>query len=581
MLVSGIATPPEANGFYSPTGAVKNGKPVYRLGVFEISVPTASPGRWWILRWVSEPVSNDLLFESPNNTATPDLVSGWIDWIGTGDPVLVAARSAPSAPGTVAPVAPGNAPVAPGSPLGTSPGNAPAAPGSVTPAAPPPPDRPDDFVRYVAQSASQEAQAVARRNIGAAALPRQDFGTIYRVAFIGDSITGASTGPLLYGSGYAQNGFAAHARYAARGMIEMVPNPVEPSFDFGIPGEVTSGFQPGGTSRATFQAALDSAADTVVYAMGANDCGSSSYSAATTKANMLSQWDEIEAAGKKLVILSVFPGAVNRQIYYLQNVLQLNHWIEWQAAIRGALYIDVSKVCDDNKDGVSDMDEMQDLIHPNARGASKIGYLVADRLTPHFSTANAFAFPAYDSTSWKTSNPYAHLGTVGSNQTATGWTVTPAGAGTTVVKNLIDRTDIPGVGNWQELVISGATDAGTLIAGPTHYTMLSISNSALAISAGDRFIGVCEIQPVTDSTFYGVSGFLFDYNNGSTSRRYDLEPNGAMAAMKAGKYAPIRYGILRTPELVFSSAVTHDLRMWVYFYGNGTIRIGRFGIIKL
>jgi hypothetical protein len=111
--------------------------------------------------------------------------------------------------------------------------------------------------------------------------------------------------------------------------------------------------------------------------------------------------------------------------------------------------------------------------------------------------------------------------------------------------------------------------------------MLAVSNSALAISAGDRFIGVCEIQPVTDSTFYGMSGFLFDYNNGSTSRRYDLEPSGAMASMKAGKYAPIRYGILRTPELVFSSAVTHDLRMWVYLYGNGTIRIGRFGIIKL
>lgn len=296
---------------------------------------------------------------------------------------------------------------------------------------------------------------------------------------------------------------------------------------------------------------------------------------------MLSQWDEIEAAEKKLVILSVFPGAVVRQTYYLANVIQLNHWIEYQAAIRGAIYINVTKVCDENKDGVSDMDDMQDLIHPNARGATKIGYLVADDLTPYLNTANAFQFPAYDSASWKTSNPYAHLGTVGSNQTATGWTITPTGAGTTVVKNLVDRTDIAGVGNWQELVISGATDAGTLIANPTHYTMLSISNAAVSISAGDRFIGVCELQPVADSTFYGASGFLFDFNDGSTSRRYDLEPNGAMASMKAGKYSPLRYGILRTPELVFGSSVTHDLRLWVYIYGNGTIRVGRFGIIKL
>jgi lysophospholipase L1-like esterase len=419
----------------------------------------------------------------------------------------------------------------------------------------------------------------ARINIEAAQLPPQDFGIIYRIAFLGDSITNQSSGVLIYGSGFMANGFAAHFRYATRGMVEMVANTVEPSWDFGVSGAVTSDFQSGGSQRATFNAMLASDADTVIYALANNDIGA--IATATTKSNMLSQWAEIEAAGKKLVILSLFPGSVIRQTNYLQGALTLNHWIEYQAALRGALYVNITRVCDDNRDGVSDMAWMQDLIHPNATGAARIGYYLADMLAPYFSEANAFAFPAFDSASWVTPNPWANSGTVGANQTATSWVVGAVGAGTAVVKNLVDRTDIPGVGNWQECVITGATDAGILIANPTHYVQAYVTSAALTITAGDRFFGVCEIQPVDDSTFYGVSCYMLDNNDGSTTRRYDLDPNGGLASCKAGKYNPLRYGILRTPELVFSASVTHTLRMFTFIYGNGTLRLGRFGIKKV
>jgi hypothetical protein len=59
-----------------------------------------------------------------------------------------------------------------------------------------------------------------------------------------------------------------------------------------------------------------------------------------------------------------------------------------------------------------------------------------------------------------------------------------------------------------------------------------------------------------------------------------MADNGNLASVDASYYLPIIPGLLRTPELVAAAAATHTLRCWLTLYGNGTIRVGRFGLIK-
>lgn len=405
-------------------------------------------------------------------------------------------------------------------------------------------------------------------------------GPVYRVAVVGDSITNATSGALYEGRGFMSNGWAAHLRNAARGTIELVANPVESSWDFGVSGSVTAGFQTGGTARATFEAALASAADTIIYALGVNDVGNG-VAAATTKANMLAQWAEIQAAGKQLVIFGLFAcGESHPTAGFMDAARALNTWIATQAAAIGAVFFNPAAVCDFDKDGFSDADMLADQIHPNTPGAAYLGQAAHRTLAPYLSQSNRFTYPAAAATAWKTPNPYAS-GTLGSNQTATNWTAAPhpgSSPSVAVAKNLIARTDI--TGNWQELVITGAAAGNVLITSPTDYVLAYVTASNLAIAEGDQYFAACEIEPVGDSTFYGCRLMLTNESAGTGTRRYDMDPNGNLASGDAGVYTPLLRSDLRTPNLAFASAVTNTLRCWLTIYGNGTLRIGRFGIIK-
>jgi hypothetical protein len=417
-----------------------------------------------------------------------------------------------------------------------------------------------------------------------------NFGTIYRVALIGDSITASTSGVQEYaGKGFNQLGWGATLRGAARGMIELVYNSVEDSWDFALSSRATANFLVGGSDRATFDALLASNADTVIYALGVNDIGSASYDPAVTKANMLSQWGEIENAEMKLVLMGVFSSATTHHIGYLQKVHSLNAWMKYQAEIRGALFIDPTEICDDNRDGYSDLHTMGDSIHPNLVGATRIGQLVYRKLSPYMSTSNLFVFPASGSASWISPNPYAS-GTVGSNQTAANWWTSAVGSAVHA-KNLVARD--AGLGNWQEFVITGSREAnpGLLANPPADYVQAYQYNNTVSVSAGDTFYAVCEVQPMTD-TFYNIelmmsvntAGYILPGQSlaGYGTRRLDHYYSGGLAACQPGKYVAMGYTLLRTPELTLPDTYSpHDLRAYVYIRGNGTVRLGRMSVIKV
>ena len=373
------------------------------------------------------------------------------------------------------------------------------------------------------------------------------------------------------GANYCPVGWGTALRTSLGLRLDMIQNPNTGINHFAVSGIQADGFLAGGGSRSTWLAALASPADVVIIMIGANDLSNGS-TAAVTITRILALWDEALAAGKQLIGIEILgvrsdhPGAAT----FPAKQVTTNAALKAAAAARNIQWIEAARVLDLDSDGFSDGKFLADTVHPNILGSITVGDYIASQISSRCAATSFFTIPAAASPLWQTLNPYG-AGTVGNNQTATNWSVTTAGTGVAVVKNLISRTDgIPG--NWQELVISGMLDAEIQISNPTAFVQVYAPNFAFTATSGDKFVSVTEFQQIDPFWLTHASCYF----NGEKAG--DWSPNGSLGSSTVAKPAA-RSGLLLTPPFVWTAGAT-ALAMTKIF-GNGTIRIGRTGIVKV
>lgn len=383
--------------------------------------------------------------------------------------------------------------------------------------------------------------------------------------FVGDSMTVATgyASPAMYNG----RGYAAQMRSAMERRIEIVGQ-ADGKPHFAVSGVLATQLAAGGANHATFEAALASSADTLLVHAGANDVASAGYNQADTLAAILSMWDEVIASGKKLVGLPVVPCRSDHpEADYKTRQLALNVLLQAAAQNRRMVYLPgYASVLDDDADGYADSRYLIDTIHRNIEGAAIEGRYLAAMLSPRISLDPVIAIPASGSAKWVSANPYGS-GTVGSNQTATGWTVGVAGTGT-VAKNIIARTD--GVsGNWQELVISGVPEADLRKASPSSYVQCYQRKTGFTGSVGTRYRAAVEL--VTSDPWFSLMLVLHT----SATKGADGNTDGGLNAAWVQAAAMPNPCWLVTPWWTYDTG--SEMWAWLYLFGNGTIRIGRFG----
>lgn len=394
---------------------------------------------------------------------------------------------------------------------------------------------------------------------------------VRRIATVGDSIT-AETSQIVAGTGtnYWPGCWPTHLRTLLDHRVSYARNPLTGRYTFATSGARTSNYIAGGSLRSTWQAALASDIDTVVMMFGANDLARPEITAETTITNILSLWDEAIAAGKQMVGLEILGVRIDHgsASFFRPKQITVNATLKGAAAERHMLFIECAQVLDDDRDGFSDPKYLIDDVHPGFLGGTKLAAFIASKLQPRLYPDTARPLPAFDSPAWVTNNSFPN-GQLGTNKQATGWTIHAVGD-SSMVPSLIERADgVPGC--WQQLEISGMTDAGCLKTNPTDYIQMYSANFAPQFAPGDRLVMVAEVELVTP--FWNV----WTEMNIAGMKAGDHYHNGGLGSLTE-KPAPYR-GFLITEEWVYTSG--SPALAILKICGNGTIRIGRLGIFKM
>ncbi len=391
-----------------------------------------------------------------------------------------------------------------------------------------------------------------------------------RVATVGDSIT-AEASQVLQGGGtfYWPGCWPAHLRTLLDHRVAYSRNTLTGRFTFATEGARTGDYLPGGIFRSTWDGAIASDADTIMIMVGANDLVRSDTSAETTTANILTLWDEAIAAGKQVIGLEI-PGVRadhGSAFSFRTKQLAVNSDLKKGAARRHMPFIECAKVLDDDGDGWSDPKYIADVVHPGILGGMKLADFIAPKLQARLYPDTVRPIPPEGSPVWVTGFSFPS-GQPGENRTATGWNIQAVG-NAALIGSLVPRTDgIPG--HWQELRISGMTDAGCLKQSPTDYVQLYTSNWNPSFSPGDRLVMVAEVD--LSEPFWMVWS---EMNIGGLKSGV-YPPNGALTGLKE-KPAAYR-GLLVTEPWTYTSG--SPALAILKICGNGTIRIGRLGIFK-
>jgi lysophospholipase L1-like esterase len=391
------------------------------------------------------------------------------------------------------------------------------------------------------------------------------------VATVGDSIT-AETSQIVAVSGtnYWPGCWPTHLRTLLNHRVSYARNPLTGCYTFATSGARTSNYVAGGSLRSTWEAALASDTDTLMMMFGANDIARADVSAEATIANILTLWDEAITAGKQMIGLEILGVRADHgsASFFRPKQIAVNAALKAAAAERHMLFIECAQVLDDNGDGFSDSKYLVDNVHPGFLGGMKLADFIASKVQPRLHLDTTRPIPIQGSPAWVTNNSFPD-GQLGANQKATGWSILPFG-NAAVIPTLIERNDgVPGY--WQQLDISGMTDAGCLKANPTDFIQVYSANFAPSIAPGERLVMVAEVELVTP--FWNVWAEM----NIAGMKSGDHYHNGGMGSLTE-KPAPYR-GLLITEEWSYTSG--SPALAILKICGNGTIKVGRLGIFKV
>ena len=298
---------------------------------------------------------------------------------------------------------------------------------------------------------------------------------------------------------------------------------------------------------------------------------------ATITANLTAIYDRIADSGGRVVAVTVPPktGASSAQNL---RIAEVNRWIKQQGGTRpGLVACDVYPALVAATSGDYAAGMSADGTHPAPQGASVMGKIVADTLTPLIPALDVLPYGAVDTANLIT-NPLltgtgGTVGTGGTGSVATGWQVHPdQGVASVFACSKVARTD--GIaGEWQQVVVtSGQVKAN-----------FNVSGFGTTYNTGDRVYAVCEFE--TDADLAAATGNWFrlklvatkpDFGDGFAG--YDLD-NNVDTAWPAATFVP-RAGVFVTPVITVPSTATLRLAFELQRKGAGTIRVSRAGIYR-
>ena len=303
----------------------------------------------------------------------------------------------------------------------------------------------------------------------------EPYAPIHRIATFGDSIT--SSGSMMFsadGTYYWPGCWPAHLRTVLSHRIVYEQNPLTSRYTFAVSGAKTSIFLPGGSTRAYWEALLTSQADTVMMMLGANDVADLTLDMSATASNIIGFWDEARAAGKEVIGMEVVSCRADHPSTPLfpQRQDWLNATLKLAALSRQIEFIECADVLDRDKDGFSDPEYLQDTIHPNIAGGMRLADHIAEWIRERAAGNSTPSFPAPGDAAWITPDAYP----TGTGPKANGWTLQTAG-NAMIQSRLVERTDgVPGF--WQEIDVSGMTEAGMKKYQPTDFIQIYTANYA-------------------------------------------------------------------------------------------------------
>jgi lysophospholipase L1-like esterase len=291
---------------------------------------------------------------------------------------------------------------------------------------------------------------------------------------------------------------------------------------------------------------------------------------ATTKANLTSIWDQLDAAGIRIIVGTIGPLASYVSTQRAQ-IEQINAWIRDQARQRGMVLVDYHAVLvNATSNGVYSTGLNFDSTHPNTLGSYFMGLAMANAISPLIAGA---PFPYLLSGQGDSTNLLVEgrFGTTGNGSPLTGnWGVATTGT-PSITWSKVPRTDIPG--NWQSIAMLAGANVAFAISGN--------ASVGANLAIGDTVIGCLEYQ---------LSGLDTAGTAGNHSFYLQLQAyNGASFTLTAADLLPLdaagfptasRSGVLLTPPITVPAGTTL-MQMQIKGNGGGTYLIDRAGMFNI
>ena len=301
------------------------------------------------------------------------------------------------------------------------------------------------------------------------------------------------------------------------------------------------------------------AGKTVVEMSGANDLLSPGYNEATTQANRVSMWTQMQAAGITVIACEVLPmiegGLV--PVGLNANAVSLNAALKIEAATLSIQWIEWPATLFDGAEAEATLWEV-DGIHPNPAACQIMGAHVLTEIGTVLS-ANDFPFPSATSARWISANPYMAGGTT----IATGWTAPSAYSPATITPSLVTI----GGRQWQRLTVVQ----------PASFKLALMNQSATTVATG-QVIRIAAQMKVS-AGFKNVRARLtFTGADGEVTAHKAINTTTEMASADFTVALTAHDGVwLSPPEVVPYGATAATLSIWSF--GAGTVDIGVCGLI--
>lgn len=375
---------------------------------------------------------------------------------------------------------------------------------------------------------------------------------------IGDSITAQNDASTSVVRGSSNLGYFNWANIALRGQLSAIAN-------LGVSGYTSA------QVLSTVDTAIAYNPDWVFVLAGTNDFNAGGLSASAVDANLLSIINKIRRANIAVCILTHTPvtGLSTAQQQQLNTSCA---WIKNVAAkIPGVVVADVYSSLAAPLTGEWKTGTNTDTQHPNAKGASIMGQVVANALRnfvpafdvlPGSNLYQPMGFNTYPMLTGTGGTVSFGTGTVASNWVGTRVDATAL----TATWSKVTRTDQI-AGEWQQVAITSGNPMLSLNAVPTS-----------GFSVGDPVFLACEYQ--ADTGFGGSSAYLAAVLTfvGSSGPFQAIGNSGNQFVLDSTSL--VTSGVIRTPTVNIPSGTT-QLSVQIQVAGaTGTIRFARPCIIR-